>query len=69
MGEVGGIVCALDIGGPDTKTPHLVSITHPLFERKIPLCGQIDAYQHHRIKKLKQHARRNDRRLLERTQR
>lgn len=69
MGEEGGIVCALDIGGPDTKTPHLVSITHLIFERKVPLFSQIDAYQRHRIKKLKQQARRNDRWALERTQR
>ena len=69
MGEEGGIVCALDIGGPDTKTPHLVSITHLIFERKVPLFSQIDAYQRHRIKKLKQQARRNDRWPLERTQR
>jgi hypothetical protein len=69
MGEEGGIVCALDIGGPDTKTPHLVSITHLIFERKLPLYSQIDAYQRHRIKKLKQQARRDDRWPLERTQR
>jgi hypothetical protein len=60
MGEEGGIICALDIGGPDTKTPHLVSITHLVFERKVPLFSQIDAYQRHRIKKLKQQARRYD---------
>jgi hypothetical protein len=60
MGEEGGIVCALDVGGPDTKTPHIVSITHLIFERKVPLFSQIDAYQRHRIKKLKQHARRYD---------
>lgn len=68
-GEEGGIVCALDIGGPDTKSAHLVSITHLIFERKLPLFSQIDAYQRHRIKKLKQQARRNDRWPLERTQR
>jgi hypothetical protein len=69
MGEEGGIVCALDIGGPNTKTPHLVSITHLIFERKIPLFSQIDAYQRHRVKKLKQQARRNDRSPLEKSQR
>lgn len=61
MGEEGGIVCALDIGGPNTKTPHLVSITHLIFERKVPLFSQIDAYRRHRIKKLKQQTRRDDR--------
>jgi hypothetical protein len=69
MGEEGGIVCALDIGGPDTKTQHLVSITHLIFERKVPLYSQIDAYQRHRIKKLKQQARRNDQWPFEKTQR
>lgn len=68
MGEEGGIVCALDIGGPDTKTSHLVSITHLIFERKLSLFRQIDAYQRHRIKKLKQ-AHRNQPWPLERAQR
>ena len=54
MGEEGGIVCGLNIGGPDTKTPYFVSITHLTFERRMPLFRQIDAYQRHRIKKLKQ---------------
>ena len=52
-GEEGGIVCGLDIGGPQTKTPFFVSITHLVFDRRIPLFRQIDAYQRHRIKKLK----------------
>ena len=69
MGEEGGSMCALDIGGPNTKTPHLVSITHLIFERKIPLFSQIDAYQRHRVKKLKRQARRNDRSPLEKSQR
>jgi hypothetical protein len=56
MGEEGGIVCGLDIGGPDTKTPFLVSITHLAFDRRSPLFRPIDAYQRHRIKKLKQQA-------------
>jgi len=56
MGEEGGIVCGLDVGGPDTKTPFIVSITHLSFERRSPLSRQIEAYQRHRIKKLKQKA-------------
>jgi hypothetical protein len=56
MGEAGGIVCGLDIGGPETKTPFLVSITHLAFDRRTPLFRSIDAYQRHRIKKLKQQA-------------
>ncbi len=58
-GDEGGIVCGLDIGGPDTKTPYIVSITHLSFDRRMPLFRQIDAYQRHRIKKLKQQSRRN----------
>jgi hypothetical protein len=57
--EEGGIVCGLDIGGPDTKTPYIVSITHLSFDRRMSLFRQIDAYQRHRIKKLKQQTGRN----------
>jgi hypothetical protein len=53
MGDEGGIVCHLDIGEPDTKTPFMVSITHLIFPRRCPLFRQIDAYQRHRVKKLK----------------
>ena len=58
-GEEGGIVCGLDISGPETKTPYIVSITHLGFDRRMPLFRQIDAYQRHRIKKLKQQSGRN----------
>ncbi len=54
MGDEGGIVCGLDIGGPDTKTPFIVSITHLVFDRRSSVFRQIEAYQRHRIKKLKQ---------------
>jgi hypothetical protein len=53
-GDMGGILCCLDIGGAHTKTPHVVSITHLSFDRRVPLSREIVAYQHHRIKKLKQ---------------
>jgi len=56
MGDEGGISCGLDIGGPDTKTPFIVSITHLIFDRRSPVFRQIEAYQRHRIKKLKQQA-------------
>jgi len=58
-GEEGGIVCGLDIGGPDTKTPYIVSITHLIFEPRMPMFRKIAAYQRHRIKKLKQQSGRN----------
>jgi hypothetical protein len=57
MGDEGGIVCGLDIGGTDTKNPYIVSITHLNFDRRMPLFRKIDAYQRHRIKKLKQQSR------------
>ena len=53
-GDVGGILWCLDIGGPDTKSAHIVSITHLTFNRNIPLAREIEAYQRHRNKKLKQ---------------
>lgn len=59
LGEEGGIMCGLDVGGPDTKTPYIVSITHLSFDRRLPLFRQIDAYQRHRVKKLKQQSGRN----------
>ena len=53
-GDMGGILCGLDIGGAETKTPHIVSITHLAFDRRAPLSREIDTYKRHRIKKLKQ---------------
>ncbi len=52
-GDMGGILCALDLGGGETKTPHVVSITHLTFDRRVPHSREIEAYQRHRIKKLK----------------
>ena len=53
-GDMGEIICGLDIGGPNTETPHLVSITHLTFHRRVPLSREIEAYQRHRTKKLRQ---------------
>jgi hypothetical protein len=53
-GDMGGILCGLDIGGAEAKTAHVVSITHLTFDRRVPLSREIEAYQRHRIKKLKQ---------------
>ncbi len=52
-GEEGGIVCKLNLRGSETKQAFYVSITHLIFERRMPLFRQIDAYQRHRIKKVK----------------
>ena len=57
MGEEGGIVCELNIDGPKDEAFY-VSITHLIFERKTPLFRQIDAYQRHRVKKLRQQGER-----------
>ena len=54
LGDDGGVACCLDIGGPETPTVHIVSITHLLFDRRSPLFRDIDTYQRRRIKKLKQ---------------
>jgi hypothetical protein len=53
-GDMGGILCGLDIGGAGTENAHVVSITHLAFDRRVPLLREISAYQRHRIKKLKQ---------------
>jgi hypothetical protein len=53
-GDEGGIICCLDIGGLQTQDVNLVSITHLGFHRNTPLSREIDLYQRHRIKKLKQ---------------
>ena len=52
-GDMGGIICGLDIGGPNTEIPHLVSITHLTFHRRVPLSREIETYQRHRTKKLR----------------
>ena len=53
-GDMGGILCSLDMGGTETDYAHVVSITHLAFDRRARLPREIDAYQRHRIKKLKQ---------------
>lgn len=59
MGDEGGITCGLDFDGSASKTPYVVSITHLTFDRRMPLFRQIDAYQRHRIKKLKRQGQRD----------
>ncbi|HEY5412771.1 MAG TPA: hypothetical protein VIJ94_18790 [Caulobacteraceae bacterium] len=53
-GDMGGILCALDIGGSETESVHLVSITHLSFDRRTLLARDIEVYQRHRTRKLKQ---------------
>jgi hypothetical protein len=52
-GDMGGILCSLDIGGAKTKTPHVVSTTHLTLDRRVLISREIEAYQRHRVKKLK----------------
>ncbi len=52
-GDDGGILCTLDFGDPATKNVPVVSITHLTFDPTAPLAREIDAYQRHRIKKLR----------------
>jgi hypothetical protein len=53
-GDIGGILCGVDIGGTEANAAHVVSITHLTFDRRVPLSREIETYQRHRIKKLKQ---------------
>jgi hypothetical protein len=52
-GDIGGVLCNLDIDSREAERVHLVSITHLSFGRNVPLFREIEAYQRHRIKKLK----------------
>jgi hypothetical protein len=53
MGDYGGITCGLEFADHEEKTKHVVSITHLRFNRNTPFFREIDAYQRHRVKKLK----------------
>ncbi len=58
LGDGGGIMCSLDIGENEAKTAPLVSITHLMFYRRVPLSREIQAYQRDRVRKLRQQGRR-----------
>jgi hypothetical protein len=51
-------MCSLDIGENEAKTAPLVSITHLMFYRRVPLSREIQAYQRDRVRKLRQQGRR-----------
>jgi len=56
-GDMGGILCCLDLSIPDNKQVYIASITHLAFGHGNPLARGIAAYQRRRIKRLrKQHA-------------
>ena len=52
-GDEGGIVCKLDFGHEDGREVLLVSITHLIFDRRLPLAREIAAYQKHRVKRIR----------------
>lgn len=52
-GDEGGIVCALALGIDVGNKVVLTSITHLLFDRRMPLAREIATYQKHRNKRLR----------------
>jgi hypothetical protein len=52
-GDEGGIICKLDFGHEDAERVFIVSITHLIFDRRLPLAREIAAYQKHRIKRIR----------------
>jgi hypothetical protein len=52
-GNEGGILCKLDFGHEDDREVLLVSITHLIFDRRLPLAREIAAYQKHRVKRIR----------------
>ena len=60
MGDYGGIACGLGFGAQDESKVHVVSITHLRFSRNTPFFREIDAYQRHRVKKIKKQQGRTD---------
>ncbi len=53
LGDLGGILCHLDFGIPDSKEVYITSITHLAFDRGKPLSREIAVYQKHRVKRLR----------------
>lgn len=52
-GDEGGILCTLDLGDRAATDVHIVSISHLAFDRTVPMAPDIEAYQRHRIKKIR----------------
>ena len=51
-GDMGGILCSLELDIPDNEQAYVVSITHLAFSRRNPLWREIAAYQRRRVKRL-----------------
>lgn len=52
-GDEGGIVCGLALTIDTGDKTLFISITHLLFDRRMPLAHEIAAYQKHRIKRIR----------------
>jgi hypothetical protein len=55
-GDEGGILCHLDLTEDASEEVYLTSITHLVFDPRLPLARQIAAYQKHRIKGIRREA-------------
>jgi len=55
-GDEGGIICGLALGIDTGDRTFFASITHLLFDRRMPLAREITAYQKHRVKRLRRQA-------------
>ena len=53
LGDEGGILCHLAFDADVGPRAFIVSITHLLFDRKLPLAREIASYQKHRVKRLR----------------
>jgi hypothetical protein len=58
-GDAGGILCRLAFHAPESHDSFVVSITHLTFHKKLPFAREIERYQRHRTKKLRQQATRD----------
>ena len=56
-GDEGGIVCGLALGIDTGGRTFFTSITHLLFDHRMPLAREIAAYQKHRGKRLRRQGR------------
>ncbi len=52
-GDEGGIVCGLELPEADAGEVYLASITHLLFDPRLPLARPIALYQKHRVKRIR----------------
>ena len=55
-GDEGGIVCSLELPEADAGEACLASITHLLFDPRLPLARPIALYQKHRVKRIRREA-------------